>query len=201
VVKNSKPKLLVLDGQGVVFNSPIKSFLLSFAKTNNLDYRQVEDRWENGLRTLAWTGAIDDESLWKALAGKPVDIPQTMLALRSSYRPGPAADHVREWSGMLPVWLLSNHRSHWVLPQLDALGVRDAFRNLLVSDRTGFVKPEPAAFGQLLHSDLLPGEILIVDDQAHNVASAEEAGFSAIQATPGTPWVELVSSWCRRQPG
>ena len=184
-----KPKLLVLDGQGVVFDAPIKRFLLSFSQHNELDYEIVEQRWENRLRMLAWTGAIDDDALWNELANKTVDLQQTIESLKASYQPGPVADYLHSWSQQLPIWLLSNHRSHWVLPQLESLNLSHTFQRLLVSDNTGCVKPDPAAFAPLLDGNLSPGDILFVDDQLHNLQSAEKLGLETLHATFDQAWV------------
>ena len=132
-------KLLVLDGQGVVFDAPIKRFLATFADDQQLSLTAIEARWDSGLRERAWRGQIDDEDLWNALAGRSVDAAQTRLRLDASYRPGPAAPHVADWSGKARLCLLSNHRSAWLLPRLDAFGIRSCFSGIWVSDATGHV--------------------------------------------------------------
>lgn len=200
---SKKPKLLVLDGQGVVFDAPIKRFLRLFARSNGVDCVEVASRWEHQLRYLAWTGAIDDESLWTALAGKKVSVEETMCSLSASYRPGPVAEYLGLWSQLVPIWLLSNHRSHWVLPQLDLLNLTDAFQRLLISDTTGVVKPDTSAFGQLFSGEIAAGDILFVDDQEHNVRAAERLGLETLHAFPGYEWVDAIDSilqGCGRSP-
>ncbi len=189
-----KPKLLVLDGQGVVFDAPIKKFLLMFARSNGLDYASVVSRWQNRLRHLAWTGAINDEALWNELADKKINVQQTMHSLNTSYRPGPAANYLASWSRLVPIWLLSNQRSNWVLPQLDALNLTGPFQRILISDVTGAVKPDPNAFAQLLDSEFAPGDILFVDDQEHNAKAAEKLGLKTILASPEYAWVQEIDS-------
>ncbi len=187
-----KPKLLVLDGQGVVFDAPIKSFLLLFTRHNNLAYESVIGRWQDRLRHLAWTGAIEDEALWNELAGRKVDVKQTMRSLSASYRPGPVAKYLISWSRRVPIWLLSNHRSHWVLPQLDSLNLAGTFQQMLISDLTGIVKPDPNAFTQLLNGDVAAEDILFVDDQIHNARAADKLGLRTIHASPELPWVNEI---------
>ncbi len=187
-------KLLVLDGQGVVFNSPFKKFLSSFAKNNRLDYEQVERRWEGRIRELAWRGLISDDQLWSGLADRKINVKETMLELSAGYEPGPAAKHLTSWSQTVPIWLLSNHRSAWLLPKLEAFGLGGAFDKLLISDSTGFIKPEPEAFRQLLHGVSSAQDILFIDDQLHNVQAAEALGCRAIFAAPGRPWLERVEA-------
>jgi len=103
-------KLLVLVGQGVVFDAPIKRFLANFANDYQLSHTDIEARWESGLREQAWRGLIEDEPLWNALAGRPVDAAQMRRCLDASYRPGPAAAYIADWSSKAQLWLLSNHR-------------------------------------------------------------------------------------------
>lgn len=192
-----KPKLLVLDGQGVVFDAPIKAFLWSFARDNDLDYPMVESRWQTEVRHLAWTGAIDDEAVWNTLAGGPVSVQQTMSSLRASYSPGPVADFLAGWSRLVPIWLLSNHRSHWVLPQLDELDLTGVFQRLLISDTTGLVKPDPDAFRQLVSDEIAAEDILFVDDQKHNVNAADSLGLSTVHASSRYDWVREIDDRLR----
>lgn len=192
-MQNAKPKLLVLDGQGVVFDAPIRKFLMAFTRKNKLNFERVSDRWEARLRKLAWTGAIGDEALWNELAGRQVDFQRTMLALSASYRQGPVAAHLGTWSQQVPIWLLSNHRSHWVMPHLCAYDLDDVFDRILFSDVTGLVKPDPGAFKLLLNGKTAPGDILFVDDQLHNITAAEKLGISSIHATPEHDWVNEIS--------
>lgn len=189
-----KPKLLVLDGQGVVFDAPIKRFLSAFARRNDLDYSALLGRWQDRLRQLAWSGEIDDETLWTELAGKDVDVHETMLELGESYRPGPAACCLDRWSQHLPIWLLSNHRSHWVLPQLVSMNLAGVFERLLISDETGIVKPDPQAFAQLLNGQVVASDILFVDDQLHNTQAAEELGLRTVHASPGAAWAADIDA-------
>lgn len=187
-----KPKLLVLDGQGVVFEAPIKKFLHAFAADNELEPASVEERWNNQYRDLTWTGQIDDEQLWNELAGKKTDVKKAMQAHLSSYQPGPVAGHLLRWSHQLPIWLLSNHRAHWLMPWLHRAGLHDAFQKYLISDSTGFVKPDPASFHQLTTCGIVASDILFVDDQWHNVEAARAVDIRAIHASPKLEWVEQI---------
>ena len=189
-----KPKLLVLDGQGVVFNAPIKTFLRLFAVQNSLEYATVAGRWDNRLRELAWTGAIDDKTLWTELAGKEISVDETMHLLAASYRPGPVAAHLGLWSQRVPIWLLSNHRSHWVLPQLERLNLTDTFQRLLISDVTGAVKPDTSAFSVLLSGEVAASDILFVDDQEHNIKAAVRLGLATLHAAPEYEWVDALAA-------
>ncbi|MBT8442775.1 MAG: hypothetical protein KJO76_10350, partial [Gammaproteobacteria bacterium] len=63
-MRAAPPKLLVLDGQGVVFDAPIKRFVRQFATRNGIDFDAAIRRWEGGLREQAWRGLITDAQLW-----------------------------------------------------------------------------------------------------------------------------------------
>ncbi|MBL8199110.1 MAG: HAD hydrolase-like protein [Chromatiales bacterium] len=193
-------KLLVLDGQGVVFDAPIKRFLATFADDQQLSLRDIEARWESGLRERAWRGRIDDANLWNELAGRSVDAAQTRLRLDASYRPGPAAPYLADWSGKARLCLLSNHRSAWLLPQLDAFGIRSFFEKIWVSDATGHVKPEAAAFDPVFRYRDAGLHVLFVDDQPHNVRAAEALGIRGLVANPDQSWLEQVSRWLNSVP-
>lgn len=193
-------KLLVLDGQGVVFDAPIKRFLATFADDQQLSLRDIEARWESGLRERAWRGRIDDANLWNELAGRSVDAAQTRLRLDASYRPGPAAPYLPDWSGKARLCLLSNHRSAWLLPQLDAFGIRSFFEKIWVSDATGHVKPEAAAFDPVFRYRDAGLHVLFVDDQPHNVRAAEALGIRGLVANPDQSWLEQVSRWLNSVP-
>ena len=193
-------KLLVLDGQGVVFDAPIKRFLATFADDQQLSLTDIEARWESGLRERAWRGQIDDENFWNALAGQSVDAAQTRLRLDASYRPGPAAPHLADWSGKARLCLLSNHRSAWLLPRLDAFVIRSFFEIFWVSDATGHVKPEAAAFDPVFRYRDAGLDVLFVDDQPHNVRAAQALGIRGLVAAPDQGWLAQVSRWLSSAP-
>ena len=193
-------KLLVLDGQGVVFDAPIKRFLATFADDQQLSLTDIEARWESGLRERAWRGQIDDENFWNALAGQSVDAAQTRLRLDASYRPGPAAPHLADWSGKARLCLLSNHRSAWLLPRLDAFVIRSLFEEIWVSDATGHVKPEAAAFDPVFRYMDAGLDVLFVDDQPHNVRAAQALGIRGLVAAPDQGWLAQVSRWLNSVP-
>lgn len=188
----------MLDGQGVVFDAPIRRFLANFANDYQLSLNDIEARWESGLREQAWRGLIDDKPLWNALAGRSVDAVQIRRRLDASYRPGPAASYLADWSGKAQLWLLSNHRSDWLLPQLTAFAIADRFKRVLVSDKTGFIKPEIAAFDLVVQQRVAGQSVLFVDDQRHNVLAAEALGIRGLLAVPDGGWLDHVSRWLER---
>lgn len=75
---------------------------------------------------------------------------------------------------------------------MDKLGVADAFQRLLISDLTGFVKPEAGAYRQLLAHGLAAEDILFVDDQDRNIESAKQQGLRTILADNTRPWLSEI---------
>lgn len=63
------------------------------------------------------------------------------------------------------------------------------FEGILVSGREGLAKPDPRIFALLAERfGLDPGRTLFLDDSAANVATAQSAGWHAVQVTgPDTP--------------
>jgi putative hydrolase of the HAD superfamily len=84
------------------------------------------------------------------------------------------------------VALLSNTNCiHWRMLQQQALR-REHFDHVFLSYETGHSKPDRAAFEQVLSEvPALPGEIVFLDDSAHNVAAAAELGIAARQVHGG----------------
>lgn len=184
--------LLVLGGQGVVFDAALDRFLALFALTHRLDFADVFSRWDESVRERAWQGGLDETSVFEELAQRSVDVRTARAQLRTFYAPGPAVERVKQWSESLPVWLLTNHRSEWLLPMLDEFGVSRCFERILISDRIGRVKPDPEAFGQVLSYRFAGAQTLVVDDQLHNLCSAAALGFRTLQARPKNRWVEQI---------
>lgn len=110
--------------------------------------------------------------MWEAIAPglDPVELRQD---LEARYRRGPWFEFVLEHSG--PMWLLSNHRTAWLLPRLERFGVADRFERILVSDALGAAKPSPVAFAALRARD----DTVFFDDSPCNVDAARALGIDA----------------------
>jgi FMN phosphatase YigB (HAD superfamily) len=93
--------------------------------------------------------------------------------LERRYRPGPWFDWVVAHDG--PIWLLSNHRSDWLLPRLERFGLADRFERVLVSDELGAAKPSPTAFAALVDQP----SMVFFDDSRRNVEAAAALGITS----------------------
>ena len=161
-------RLILLDVHGVVFNNPLVPYLLETAKRHGRDEVEVLRLWSGELRRPFWLGQVSVSQVWEGLV--PGCDPTALSAeLEERYQAGPlfrALDAIDE-----PIWLLSNHRSEWLLPRLARFGLEDRFERVYVSDTIGFVKPEPEAFDFV--RQLAGGRaISYVDDNPVNVAAA-----------------------------
>ena len=183
-------ELLVLDGQGVVFNDPLAAFFDQVADATGQDRGAVLARWRDDVRDRAWRGAIGDRAMWSALIGG--DHRDWGARLEAAYAPGPAAPRLPGWAARVPVWLLTNHRTAWIEQRLERFGLRPWFSRVLVSDALGALKPEPSVFAPLLAHVRDPAAVLFVDDQQKNVTAAAALGLSAVLADPVGHWISDV---------
>jgi len=183
-------ELLVLDGQGVVFNDPLAAFFDQVADSTGQARGAVLARWRDDVRDRAWRGAIDDRAMWTALIGG--DHRDWGARLEAAYAPGPAAPRLPGWAARVPVWLLTNHRTAWIEHRLERFGLRPWFSRVLVSDALGALKPAPAVFAPLLAHVRDPAAVLFVDDQQKNVTAAAALGLSAVLADPVGRWISDV---------
>lgn len=168
----SVPQLLVLDGQGVVFNNPFPTFLSDLGVRTGLGEREVTSRWSDELRLPFWTGQLGEAEMWARLA-PGLSTSDLREDLERRYAPGPLFDLVRRSTGRL--WLLSNHRSDWLRPRLERFALTERFERILVSDEHGVSKPSPEAF-----ADLVDSGCLYVDDAAQNIDVARSLGIDAV---------------------
>ena len=168
-------ELLVLDVHGVVLNDRFPRFLAEVASHTGESVAEIQQRWRDDLRTSAWIGEIDDRELWQRLT-RGGDAEAFRQALEAGYQLGPAAPHLAYWSTRVPIWLLSNHRTAWLLPRLSRFGIHDHFERVLVSDAIGAVKPDARAFDMVCNRVSLPQAAVFVDDKTRNVKAARRRG-------------------------
>lgn len=189
-----KTELLLLDGQGVIFNRPLKTFLDTMAKATGRSPELVRQLWHQELREPFWTGRIDEAMLWTRLTGGRVET-DWARQLESLYRPGPAVARLPLWSAKVPVWVLSNHRTSWLLERLRRFELDQFLERVLVSDSLGFAKPDPRVFAAALDVCTHPERVLYVDDQLANIQAARTVGFEAVLADPADTWLSRIDEF------
>jgi HAD superfamily hydrolase (TIGR01509 family) len=169
-------EVVVLDVHGVVFNNPLPAFLAELGARSDLGVNRFKRRWRSTWRVPFWEGRLSEEEMW-ALVAPGLDPEGVRADLERRYRPGPWFEFVRRHEG--PIWLLSNHRSDWLVPRLDRFGIADRFDRVLVSDRLGAAKPSPAAFAALVEH----GSVVFFDDSQRNVDAARALGLTAARVS------------------
>lgn len=176
--------LIVLDAHGVVFNRAFPTFVDRRARERNDDPTATWERWRRHLRLDFWEGRTTPDEMWGRLF--PGDDPVRLTAgLERTYRPGPLYEHVTSTSHRM--WLLSNHYSGWLVPQLRRFGLADRFDRVLVSDQVGIAKPSPLVF-DMIRRDAGDAPVVLFDDSAVNVAAARAAGLTARRVVdPASP--------------
>jgi len=167
--------IVVLDAHGVVFNRVFPTFIHERAVERGDDPADVWQRWRTDQRQDFWEGRTTPADMWEALF--PGDCPARLSAdLERRCRPGPLFDDVMSCTTRL--WMLSNHRSDWLLPRLARFGIADRFERVLVSDQLRAAKPDPGAFAPLVDASRAT-QVRLLDDSAHNVVAARALGIDA----------------------
>lgn len=175
--------VVVLDVHGVVLNKPLGDFIVDVGERSGEGGVELLARWRRELRVPFWEGRLDEAELWAALApGR--DPAELRDELESRYARGPLYRTVLD--GDTRTWLLSNHRSDWLLPRLERFGLAERFQRVLVSDRIGAAKPSPRAFDEVAALGRT-SSVCFVDDQTANVDAARACGVAARLLVPGQP--------------
>jgi glucose-1-phosphatase len=164
--------LVVLDVHGVVFTNPFPAFIREIGERVGIGGDELFRRWRTRWRQPFWEGSISEAEMWEGIAPE-LDAVELRADLETRYRRGPWFDFVRDHDG--PIWLLSNHRTDWLLPRLERFAVADRFERILVSDALGAAKPSPDAFEPLRAR----ADAVFFDDSPCNVIAARALGIHA----------------------
>lgn len=132
--------IIVLDVHGVVSNNPLVGFFHDLADRNGIASTEFIRQWRSTWRRPFWEGRIIETQLWNTLA-PDIDHQEPRNDLERDYAPGPWFDFAAHHDG--PIWLLSNHRTEWLLPRLERFAILDRFDRIIVSDpdRNGQTRP------------------------------------------------------------
>ena len=136
---------------------------------------------------LAGDGSFRD-AVASVVAERGLDVdPEEVLDLWRRLEVDPEAlalvDELR--AGGTPCYLTSNQQDLRVGIMRDELGYADQFDREFYSSELGVMKPSPAYFETVLQALALPAaEVLFIDDNAANVASATSVGLIAERHDP-----------------
>lgn len=168
-------ELVVLDAHGVVFNRAFPTFVRRRSLERHDDPDVTWARWRRDYRLDFWEGRSSPNAVWRGLF--PGDDPEKLTAgLHDVYDRGPLFDQVV--GSDRRAWLLSNHYSGWLLPQLRRFGLDRRFERVLVSDQLGVAKPSPDVFEWVRREADTP-DVVLLDDSATNVTAARRVGLCA----------------------
>jgi putative hydrolase of the HAD superfamily len=176
----SDGSLIVLDVHGVVITNPFPGFLREIGERIGLGGDEMLRQWRAYWRRPFWEGSITEAEMWEAVA-PGLDAAQLRSDLERRYQRGPWFEFVMQHDG--PMWLLSNHRTDWLMPRLDRFGLTGRFECILVSDALGASKPSPMAFEALRTR----GDTVFFDDSPCNVEAARALGIAAHVVEPTVP--------------
>jgi FMN phosphatase YigB (HAD superfamily) len=94
--------------------------------------------------------------------------------------------------------MLSNHRGTWLRRRLDRFGLSSFFEHVVVSDETGFAKPDREACMAAIHGEEFASHVLFVDDQISNVRTVRSLEMHALHAGEGPGWITRVGRYLDR---
>jgi putative hydrolase of the HAD superfamily len=186
-------RLLLLDAGGVLVSTgPMTASVGVVAQRTGRPFDDCWEHWQR-LRPDFWRGRLGHEDLWREM-GVADGGDECELAARGAVTLLP---HAQEIAG-LPVrtWVLSNHRTAWVMPVLEPL-VRDGhIERVLVSDEIGAYKPEPRAFEIPLELSGVPApDVLFVDDKQRNLDAAAAVGMQTLLADADGAWLPAARAF------
>jgi HAD superfamily hydrolase (TIGR01509 family) len=188
---------LILDIGGVILPSAMPHVIAELAELSGLSRQHLWRYFNRELFAPFWSGAITLEAFWAdfsayaGIPGRPARWHTEMTG--SMLTPLPGLADVRRWAEAVPVGVLSNHRTEWILPVLARLGLDTLLDPVLISSATGLVKPDPRAFAQLTRLGPPPDRVLYVDDRPQAIRTAEQFGLATIQADDDGAWVARVA--------
>ena len=190
-------KILLLDCGGVLIEDPMQRLFSRLALLSRKTKEEIEKFYQTNLRKDLWEGNIPENFFWGALFGfcnLKEDPSEWRTWFASLQVPLLESSYLREFSSHSAVWLLSNHRSEWLLPLLEKYNFSCYFTELLISDREKFAKPDPSWF-EAVRKKIGSREVLYVDDQQSNLDVAAKHNIPGCLADKNNLWVKTVNIW------
>lgn len=187
--------IILLDLGGVLADlaDPVKSMQLEMTGE---EFWQV---WPTSPTVAAYeTGRIDFETFVELIALELGTSEPDVIASRfKSWKLSifPAVDNlIDEIADRFTLALLSNTNPiHWRQVR-STTDIFSKFDKLFLSFETGYFKPEPDAFAQVVdHFGCDAADVIFLDDSALNVASASKLGMRAEQVVGPTQLKELLT--------
>ncbi|HHJ39641.1 MAG TPA: HAD family phosphatase [Methylothermaceae bacterium] len=182
-------KAILFDFGGVIAEEGFREGLKALARQQGLDESQIFQAGMDAVYESGWVkGRGSEHNFWQIMAQKTglrgdPEVMREAILERFRIRPAMLAlvDNLRR-RGYL-VGLLSD-QTEW-LDELDRRhGIYSHFDKLYISYRLGKGKRSSSLFQELTHDlDLLPEQILFIDDSPDNIQRAREFGWQGIVFT------------------
>jgi|GEM_PF-4790253 len=196
-MKTSNKRILILDAGGVIIEDLSGQFwdLIAAQSTDKaLTREHLYREYKKDISDQLWTGQLSEQQLLHFLQTFKISLNEAELRaiIASCLKPLPAFEKVKEWSTKLPVYIMSNHLSDWLLPALEPL--KDYISDYYISDVFKIKKPIKDWYDQLSHRH--PNtSIFFVDNTLHNIVVAQENGWSTVLADETHSWIQEVDDW------
>ena len=188
-------ELLVLDAGGLLVSNQLLALFAELARAAGVSVHRVH-ALHHQLRHRLWCGQINEPTFWSTMfesLGLAHDPDRWRARMGHLLGPGIPARTLERWSGHIPVWLLSNHRSEWLLPALERHGLTRHLERVVVSDIVGVAKPDPAIYELVeARAGHAPQRLLFVDDRPRNLRPARHRGWHTIRADRHGRWTGTV---------
>lgn len=186
------PRLLLLDAGGLLVSNQMLVLFHELARAAGSSVHQVRVQYQRQ-RSALWSGRIEEAFFWRELLHElqlEVDIAPWQRRMAQLLGPQLAPNTLARWSAHVPVWVVSNHRSEWLVPALERHGLAGHLDRVLISDVLGIAKPEPGLY-ELVESraELDPWELLFVDDRPRNLRPARRRGWRTLRADRYGRWI------------
>lgn len=193
-------RCLLLDIGGVLARDIMQyDWIDNLAKQSHLDPYQLSGYYQLFLKEPLFTGQTNTHQFWQQLSKytkQPNLESQLEPGVIQDLQPLPAMQHLAAWQQQVKVGILSNHVLAWLQSRADLQAIFTHTDFQLISDQTGWRKPQPEAFRLALQTaHTTPDQILFVDNQQSNLNQASLLGMHTRLADPDARWTEYVEHW------
>ena len=181
--QRERQRHLILDCCGVILGEPMEPLFVTAAGLSGRHVDTVRSMFREDFRDDLWLGKLALSQFWSAYSlrlGLSADaIPQLEAAIRRSLSVRIPASDLADWQRHgVDITVLSNMRTEWIRPVLEAGGHLASVDRLLISDEIAAAKPSPAAFRIALGTRERP--TMFMDDSPANLEAMRDA-FGGVQ--------------------
>lgn len=192
-----KKHSLILDAGGVIIEDLSVSFWHILAAKSTLpalDTTKLYAQYKLDVSEQLWTGKINEQQLLQFLETFGIVLTPAELneIIKGCLLPLPAYEKVKVWSSKVPIYIMSNHVSSWLMPALAPL--QPFITDFYISDAYKVKKPTGAWFEHITDR-LQHTSIMFVDNTMHNIEAAKQVGWNTIYADADHKWIDEVESW------